>query len=60
MLASPRFRGLPLARLFKKVEVWDENRILVQVWNGLESVLRDEYGEAARTLGMSAVQELVA
>jgi len=59
LLTDPKVRELPIARLFKRVEIWDEGRVLVQVGGGLESVLRDEYVEAARTLGMTAVQELV-
>jgi hypothetical protein len=59
ILTNARFMETPMGRLFKRVDVWDPKRVLVQLSTGITAALGPEYAEAARVLGMKAAQELM-
>jgi len=59
ILQSPQFRKAPMSRWFGRLDVWDENKVMVLVSPGLDGVIRPEYREAARALGMTSIVELI-
>jgi hypothetical protein len=48
-----------MARFFKQVVRFSDEVLMVQITDGVNAVLDPIYTEAARTLGMTAIQELI-
>ena len=59
VLLDPKFSKAPMSQLFGRVEVWDEENVVVLVSDGFDGVVRPQYNEAAQVLGMTSIVELI-
>jgi hypothetical protein len=59
VMKLPRAIGtVSLARYFKKTEDWEDDRLLLQVKNGIDFTINRHNADAAKMLGMVPVQDL--